>query len=300
MNNLSLYLVSVLIWGSTWLAITFQYGDVPPEVSVAYRFALGAALLGAWCLARRLPMRFTRREHGWLALQGALMFGLNYTCVYLAEQHIPSGLMALIFSLLAILNLLGARIIFRTPLTAGVLAGSGLGIAGVALVCLPGLRQAFGGHGGLGAGLAFALLGTVASSASNLLAQRNHRAGLPVLQGTAWAMGYGAAFVALYALAAGRPFVLDLSARYLGSLLYLSVFGSVLAFTAYLTLLGRIGAGRAGYTSVAIPVVALALSTAFEGLRWEWTLGVGALLCLAGNLLVLPRPPRRASARAAA
>lgn len=298
MNNLTLYLVSVLIWGSTWLAITFQYGRVPPEVSVAYRFALGSALLGAWCLARGLRLRFTLREHGWLALQGALMFGLNYACVYLAEQHIPSGLMALIFSLLAILNLLGARAFFGTPLTPGVLAGAALGIAGVALVCLPGLRQAFHGHAGLGPGLAFALLGTVGASASNLLAQRNHRAGLPVLQGTAWAMGYGAAFVALYALAAGRPFVLDLSTRYVGSLLYLSVFGSVVAFSAYLTLLGRIGAGRAGYTTVAIPVVALALSTTFEGLRWGWTLAAGAALCLAGNLLVLPRTPRPAEAAA--
>jgi drug/metabolite transporter (DMT)-like permease len=298
MNNLALYLASVLIWGSTWLVITFQYGKVPPEVSVAYRFALAAILLSAWCLARGWRMRFTLREHGWLALQGSLMFGLNYTCVYVAEQHVPSGLMAVIFSLLAILNILGARAFFGTPLTPGVLAGSALGIGGVALVCLPGLRLASAGHGGLGAGLAFALLGTLAASASNLLAQRNHRAGLPVLQGTAWAMAYGAAFVGLYALAARRPFVLDLSARYLASLLYLSVFGSVLAFTAYLTLLGRIGAGRAGYTSVAIPVVALALSTAFEGLRWEWTLAAGAALCVLGNLLVLPRAPKVAEAAA--
>lgn len=255
MSNLSLYLASVLIWGSTWLAITFQYGKVAPEVSVAYRFWLAAAILAAWCLVRRLKLRFTLREHGWLALQGALMFGVNYVCVYLAEQRIPSGLMAVIFSLLAILNLLGARLLF-------------------------------------------ALAGTVASSLSNLVSQRNQKHGLPVMQGNAYSMLYGAAFVALYCWMAGRPFTVDTSFRYLGSLAFLALFGSVLAFGAYLTLIGRIGAGRAGYAMVAIPVVALALSTAFEHLHWEWSLALGAALCLAGNLLVLPKAPKPAEAAA--
>jgi drug/metabolite transporter (DMT)-like permease len=285
MNDLSLYLVSVLIWGSTWIAITFQYGRVAPEVSVVYRFGLAAFLLAAWCLLRGLKLRFTRREHGWLALQGALMFGINYVCVYLAEQRIPSGLMAVIFSLLAILNLLGARVFFGTPVARKALAGVALGIAGVGLVCLPGAGY---GTGSLQAGLGLALGGTVAASLSNLVSQRNQRHGIPVMQGNAVSMAYGAAFVALYCALAGRPFTFDASLHYLGSLAVLSVFGSILAFGAYLTLVGRIGAGRAGYAMVAIPVVALALSTAMEGLRWHWGLALGAALCLAGNLLVLP------------
>ena len=292
MSNLTLYLASVLIWGSTWLAITFQYGKVAPEVSVAYRFALAAAMLMAWCVAKRKAMRFSLRQHGWIALQGALMFGANYVLVYLAEQRIPSGLMAVIFSLLAVLNLLGARAFFRTPVRMGALGGTALGIAGVALVCLP--RASFGGGSAFRAGLLFAVVATVVSSLSNLLSQRNQRHGLPVMQTNAFGMLYGAGFVTLYCLAAGRSFTLDLSARYLGSLAFLSLFGSVLAFGAYLTLVGRIGAGRAGYAMVAIPMVALGLSTAFEGLRWEWTLALGAALCLAGNLLVLPRAPKPA------
>ncbi len=290
MSNLSLYLASVLIWGSTWLAITYQYGRVAPEVSVAYRFALAAALLLGWCLARRMRMRFSLAQHGWIALQGATMFGANYVLVYLAEQRIASGLMAVIFSLLAVLNLLGARAFFGTRLAPAALVGTAIGIGGVALVCLP--RASL--HGG--SGLAFAIAATVLSSFSNLLSQRNQRGGLPVMQTNAYGMLYGAAFVALYCLLAGRPFTLDLSARYLGSLAFLALFGSVLAFGAYLTLIGRIGAGRAGYAMVAIPVVALALSTAFEGLRWEWTLALGAALCLAGNFLVLPRAPKPAEA----
>src|SRR5512133_1503161 len=250
MNDLSLYLVSVLIWGSTWIAITFQYGRVAPEVSVVYRFTLAALLLAAWCLLRGLKLRFTRREHGWLALQGALMFGINYVCVYLAEQRIPSGLMAVVFSLLAILNLLGARVFFGTPVARKALAGVALGIAGVSLVCLPGAGF---GAGSLQAGLGLALGGTVAASLSNLVSQRNQRHGIPVMQGNAVSMAYGAAFVALYC-----------------------------------ALAGRIGAGRAGYAMVALPVVALALPTAMEGLRWPWGLALGAALCLTGNLLVLP------------
>lgn len=296
MSNLSLYLASVLIWGSTWIAITFQYGQVAPEVSVAYRFALAALLLAGWCLAKGRSLRFTRKEHGWLALQGALMFGVNYVCVYLAEQRIPSGLMAVIFSLLAILNIFGARIFFATPIALRTMIGAAIGVAGVGLICLPGASLALGG--GMRAGLIFALCGTVASSLSNLVSQGNQKRGIPVMQGNAVGMLYGAAFVALYCWLAGRPFTFDLSLRYVGSLAFLALFGSVLAFGAYLTLVGRIGAGRAGYAMVAIPVVALLLSTCFEGLRWHWWLAVGAALCLGGNLLVLPRAPKASEAAA--
>ena len=290
MSNLSLYLASVLIWGSTWLAITFQYGVVAPEVSVAYRFFLAAALLMGWCLVRGLKLRFTLREHAWLVLQGALMFGINYVCVYLAEQHIPSGLVATLFSLMVFLNLIGARILFAAPLTGRALVGAALGVAGVAFICLPGAGRAMGS--GLGGGIGLALAGTVTASLSNLVSQRNQRHGLPVLQGNAFGMLYGAALVTLYCLAMGRPFAFDFSPHYLGSLAYLAVFGSVLAFGAYLTLIGRIGSGRAGYAMVATPLVALLLSTLVEGLRWQPSLALGVVLCLGGNLLVLGRPAR--------
>ncbi len=291
MNNLTLYLASVLIWGSTWIAITFQYGRVAPEVSVAYRFGLAALLLAGWCLLRGLRLRFTLREHGWMALQGALMFGLNYVCVYLAEQRIPSGLTAVIFSLMAILNLLGARLFFGTPVPGKALWGTVIGVIGVGFICLPGAAGTPHGSG-FRAGLALVLAGTVAASLSNLISQRNQKHGIPVVQGNALSMTYGAVLVALYCWAAGRPFAFDPSLRYVGSLAFLALFGSILAFGAYLTLVGRIGAGRAGYAMVAIPMVALALSTLLEGLHWHGWLVLGVGLCLAGNILVLPRAPR--------
>lgn len=293
MSNFSLYLASVLIWGSTWIAITFQYGVVPAEVSVAYRFWLAALLLMGWCLVRRLNLRFTLREHAWLALQGTLLFGVNYVCVYLAEQRIASGLTATIFSLTVLLNLLGARTAFGTHLAPKALLGAALGVTGVACISLPGTGAL--GAGQLG-GLALAVVGTVSASASHLISQRNQRRGLPVVQSNGISMLYGAALVTLYCLIMGRPFAFDPSPRYLGSLAFLAVFGSVLAFGAYLTLVGRIGAGRAGYAMVAVPLVALALSTLFEGLRWQPALAVGVALCLGGNLLVLPGAPRPARA----
>jgi drug/metabolite transporter (DMT)-like permease len=288
MNNLGLYLTSVLIWGSTWFAITFQLGKVPPEVSVAYRFALASAILFIWCGVRGLRLRFSWRDHRWMALQGALLFGINYVLVYLAEGQISSGLVAVAFSLIVFLNILGARLFFGTSVRPSVLVGAALGVGGVALVFLPELGRA-AGNGRTVHGLTYAIVSTVFASLGNLLASRNQRLGLPVVQLNTFGMMYGALFVGLYALAAGRPFVFDGSVGYLLSLCYLALFGSVLAFGAYLTLVGRIGAGRAGYTGAAIPIVALLLSTFYEDLQWHVYTVLGIAFCVGGNILVLRR-----------
>jgi drug/metabolite transporter (DMT)-like permease len=286
MSTLGLYLAAVLIWGSTWIAITFQLGKVPPEVSVAYRFGLASLILLAWCGVRGLRLAFPWREHLWIALQGALLFGINYVCVYLAEGRVSSGLVALIFSFMVFLNLLGARIFFATPLNPMALLGAVVGVSGVALIFVPDLSRS-SDIGPSGLGIVLALVGTVSASLGNMVASRNHRRGLPVVQLNAFGMLYGALLVALYARSIGRSFVFDGSARYLLSLSYLALFGSVFAFGAYLTLIGRIGAGRAGYAMVAVPIVALLISTLFEELPWRSYTLVGAGLCLAGNALVL-------------
>ena len=286
MNSLGLYATAVLIWGSTWLAITFQLGKVPPEVSVAYRFALAGLLLLLWCRVRRLRLRFPARDHLMMALQGLLLFGLNYVCIYLAESRISSGLVAILFSLIAFFNVVGTRAFFGVPIRPVTLFSAVLGVAGVTLIFLPELRQSTGG-GEAGMGIACAVFGTMSASLGNLLAARNQRQGIPVVQLNTFGMLYGALLVAAYALARGRPFVLDTSFAYLASISYLAVFGSILAFGAYLTLVGRIGADRAGYTGVTIPIVAVLLSVAFEGLHLPPVSLLGIALCLIGNLLVL-------------
>ena len=294
MNNLSLYLVSVLIWGSTWWAITFQLGRVPAEVSVAYRFGLASVLLFGWCAVKRLRLAYDWREHQWFALQGALLFGLNYVCVYLAEMEITSGLVALIFSLIVFMNILFSRLFMGTRIQRATIGGAMLGVSGVVLVLLPELGTG-DNKGSLMVGVAVAALSTVSASLGNIVSARNQRRGLPILQVNAYAMFYGAAFVALYAAAVGQPFVFEATVAYVGSLIYLAVFGSIVAFGAYLTLVGRIGADRAGYVGAAIPIVAVVLSTCFEGLRWHPATFGGVALCLVGNVLVLRRKAARSS-----
>lgn len=288
MNHTLLYLGAVLIWGSTWLAITFQLGTVAPAVSVAWRFWLASALMLAWARAKGQPLRFQAKDHGFLAAQGAFLFSTNFVLFYSAEQYVSSGLVAVVCSSMVFMNMLGARLCFKTPIAREVLVGAVLGITGIALVFWPELKQFEGSALGL-LGLSLAIAATASASGGNLLSARNSRAGLPLIAATAVAMLYGAVFVTLYAWLTGSTFTVDWSPRYLGSLAYLAVFGSVAAFGCYLTLIARVGAERAGYVNVVVPLVALLLSTFFEAFEWKLETVLGMGLSLAGNVLVLRR-----------
>jgi drug/metabolite transporter (DMT)-like permease len=286
-----LFLTATAIWGSTWLAIKYQLGVVAPEASVVYRFAAAGALLVAFCLAAGRPLRFSRRDHAFLALQGGLLFGLNYVSVYVAEQYVASGLVAVVFSMIVFMNPIGMRIVFGAPpLTARILLAAALGVGGVALLFLPDLVAAARG-GGAALGVAYGIAGTFIASLGNLAAIRNQRAGIPIVQGNAWGMLYGALAAGAVALAQGVAFTFDLRPAYLLSFAYLVLAGSIAAFGAYLSLLRKVGAGPAAFVGVATPVVALALSTAFEGYRWTGVALAGVVLAVAGNLLAL-RPSR--------
>ena len=287
MNNpAALFAIAALIWGSTWLAITFQLGVVEPEVSVVYRFALAAAILFAWCGARGQRLRFQPRTHAWLALQGSTLFGLNYVGVYLAERYVASGLVAVAFSTLVFVVPIGARLAFGTPVQARVAVGAMIGVVGIASMFLPELRvAAVGGTAALG--VAFALGSTVIAAIGNLVTVRLQRDKVPTLSGTAWGMGYGALTAAALAWTGGSAWTFDWSFAYVASLVYLSVFGSIIAFGTYFKLIEHVGANRASFTAVAIPVVAMALSTVFEGYRWTTTAALGAALAFAGNYLAL-------------
>lgn len=292
MQNLILYTLTVLIWGSTWLVITFQLGEVDPVLSVAYRFTLASLLLLGYCLLRRINLRFTLRQHLFMALQGVLLFSLNYLLVYLAELRLTSGLVAVIFSTLVFMNVLTGVLFIGTPVRLNVLLGASLGLVGISLVFLPEL-SAFSLQDSGFIGLLLSLAATLFASLGNIAAARNQREGLPVLQTNAFGMGYGALLMFIFALLTGAPFSFEASPAYIASLLYLSLFGSIVAFGAYLTLLGRIGADRAGYASLLFPLVALGLSTLFEGYLWSTSALIGVLLVLSGNLITMSRKPRR-------
>jgi len=289
LTTLQLFAACVAIWGSTWIAITFQLGSVAPELSVFYRFLLASAMLFAWCLARGLPLRFPRREHLWIALQGVLMFSVSYVSVYYAEQYVVSGLVAVGYSASPFLNMVAMRVFHRSPMTLRVAAGAALGIVGITLVFWPEFSHIRADRN-VALGAFFTMAAVVLSVFSNVVAHRNHEAGHPVWQTMAWGMLYGALFTLAIALALGRPLSFEATPAYVLSLLYLTVFGSILAFGSFLTLMGRVGAARAGYIGVMVPIVALAVSSAFEGYRWELLALVGVAVSVAGNVIILRRP----------
>jgi drug/metabolite transporter (DMT)-like permease len=299
MTNLLLYLLTVLIWGTTWIALKLQLGVVPIAWSIAYRFWLAAAVLLVWLAwqawRRGSKLRLPPREI-WphLLAQGLCLFCLNFVCFLTASQWIASGLVAVCFSTAPVWNALNGRVFQGKALSPRVLWGAGLGLAGLLLL--------FGGEvfKDLGRtqtlyGLALALVGTYCFSLGNLLSGAMQKRGQTPLQTNAWAMTIGATVIALFALGTGQPARFDTSAQYVGAWLYLAIPGSVIGFTAYLTLVGRMGADRAAYCTVLFPVVALNVSAWVEG--YHWTLPALAGLCLValGNVVVFWRgakPPR--------
>lgn len=287
-HNLTLYSVTVLIWGSTFLAIKFQLGVVDPSLSVAYRFALAAAMMLVWCRLRGLRMRFSLREHGYMAQQGLLLFSLNYVLVYLATSYLTSGLIAVVFALLPLFNIANGALFMRLPIQRRSLLGSLLGLAGICLVFLPEFANLDGQSLSL-TGLMLSLAATFIASLGNLTALRNQRASLPVMQSNAYGMLYGTLLVFAYVLISGAEISFDPSPGYILSLLYLTIAGSIVAFWGFLTLVGRIGPDRAAYAMVLFPLVALGLSTLFEEYQWSLPAVAGVLLVLGGNLLVLGR-----------
>ena len=299
MQNALYYTITILIWGSTWLAIKFQLGVVAPELSIAYRFSLAAVMLFVFSAVRGLPLRFSRRQHIAMAMQGFLLFSLNYILVYLAEGYLASGLVAILYTTIIISNVILGAVLLGAPVRMRVVLGALVGILGIGIIFYPELAY-FDLSGGGGLGVILTLVSVVSASLGNILSARNQRSGLPVIQTNAFGMAYGAAFMFILAWFNGSPFTFDPSLSYAVSLLFLALFGSVIAFGAYLTLLGRIGADRAAYVTVLFPVISLFLSTLFEGMTWDLAQLGGVGLVLAGNAIVLARIKRPARALAGA
>jgi drug/metabolite transporter (DMT)-like permease len=292
MKNLLFYIITILIWGSTWIGIKMQLGLIDPTVSVTYRFALAAVILFAWCRLRKLNMRFNPRAHLFMALQGALLFGFNYLLFYMAELHVTSGLAAVIFSTILLMNMINGAIFLRTPIDGRVVGGGLLGLAGIILVFRPEITSFSIENKGV-LGIVLCVVATLLASWGNITSAYNQKNGLPIVQTNAYGMGYGALIMFCTALICQKSFAFDLSPVYLGSLVYLAVFGSVIAFGCYLTLVGNIGADRAAYATLLFPIVALVISTIWVGYQWTLSAGIGVTLIVFGNLLMLRRKKKR-------
>ena len=288
MNTAVLFALVVASWGLNPYAISLQLGPVAPEVLVAYRFAASGVLVVAAALALRRSLRFTLREHLYLALQGVLMFSLVDLLFYHAIVHIPSGLVQLVVSMMIVTNILLGALLLGLPVRRHVVVGAAMGIAGVAMVSWPEFRDMeLDGGGPLG--MAMAVAAMLAGSLASIAAARNLRAGLPVLETTGICMLYGAACSLAVAVALGRAFAWDWSPLFLGAFAWVAVPGSAVGFVLFIALIGRIGPDRAAYSILLLPIVALGISTALEGFTWTPLSVVGAVAVLAGNFVVLSR-----------
>lgn len=292
--NLALYLSTTLIWGSTWIAISWQLGEMPIEVSVLYRFALAALALFAILAAARRPLHLPLAGHTYALGLGVLLFSTNFLCFYHATRFIPSGLSAVVFASASIVSGLLLWLIEQRRPSGRWALGALLGVSGTLLLFWPELRQGDGQTPQLG--LLLACAGTLCFCLGNLVSARGQQAGFTVLQLVPWGMLYGVGLLFLWVLVRGETLTIPHGGRYLAGLIYLALFGSVVAFCAYLTLVGRIGAANASYATVLFPLVALTLSTWFEGYHWTTTAWVGVTCSVLGNLILFA--PRRLPWRA--
>ena len=287
--NISLYLLTVLIWGTTWIALKLQLGEVAIPVSIVYRFGLAALILFAMLLVSGKLQKVNRRGQLICLAQGVCLFCVNFMCFLHASQWIPSGLVAVVFSTSTLWNALNARVFFKQRIARNVLAGGALGLVGLACLFWPELSGHSASHETL-IGLGLALFGTLCFSAGNMLSSLQQKAGLRPLTTNAYGMLYGATMLCIYCLVSGTPFGFEWNTRYIGSLLYLVIPGSVIGFTAYLTLVGRMGPERAAYCTVLFPVVALNVSAYAEGYQWTVPALMGLVLVMVGNVLVFRKP----------
>lgn len=283
-----LYGLVVLVWGLTWIAIKYQLGDVPMAASIFYRSAAAALLLFAWLWLRKAHMRYSLKNHGRMVLIGAFMFSVNYLFLYASEQHIPSGLVALIFAMTLPLNVFNAAIFLGRRIARTVVIGTLVGLLGMALVFWRDVAN-FDANGDSLLGIAQAFGAAFCFSLGNIVSDRAQSDGVPIVQSEAYGMLYGAALLVPAVLLTGG-FSFDFGAPYVLSLTYLVVFGSIVGFGTYLLIIGRIGAERAGYVTVLFPIVALAVSTFVEDYRWTLTAMLGALLIVVGNAVVSTPP----------
>jgi drug/metabolite transporter (DMT)-like permease len=280
------FLSCVLIWGTTWIAIRYQLGTVAPEWSIAYRFGLAVIGMFVIVVVQRVKPSATLKQHLLLMFYGLFQFCLNFVFVYHAEKTVPSGMMAVVFGLMVILNPLFARTIMGTQIRSTTVIGGCISVLGVALMFLPQISNFSLADTGV-RGLALAVLGVLAACAGNVCAAQPSLKKLSTLTTNLWGMAYGTSFTALYAIAMVGPPTFDYRLEYIGGLAFLALFGSVIAFTFYVNIIRTLGLSVAAYTSVLIPIVALVWSTLDGEFHWQGLTVAGVLLALFGLLVAV-------------
>ncbi|AWK86522.1 DMT family transporter [Azospirillum thermophilum] len=283
-----LFAAVVFAWGFTWYAIKLQFGVVPTEVSIFWRFLLAAAVLWAGLALTGRLRRVAWRRHLWFAAMGVCLFGLNFVLIYGGSRYVASGIVSLVFTFATVFNAVNQWIFLARRPSPRTLAGSALGIAGIALLFGESVLEVQGGRD-TAIGIALAFCGTYVFSVGNFVSTRATADGTDLPNAIVRGMSWGAALLGLWIGLRGLPPAIEPTPRYLLSLAYLAVIGSVVGFFAYLSLVARVGADRAAYATVLFPVIALAVSTLLEGYHWTIWAAAGLPLVLAGNLVIFTR-----------
>ena len=286
MRIIVLYAVVVLVWGSTWAVIPFQFGPVADEVSVAYRFAIASVALFIFGLITRRQLRIPAADYPSVMLTGALMFSANYLFTYYAIHYITSGLVAVIFSMMVVTNAFFERLFFKTVLENRLMLAAAAGLAGMICLFWPEVRS-FSLQDDAFVGVLLTLIAVLLASLGNMAAINCGRRNVPVVAVNAHGMAWGALMSLVVALARGHEINFSTETPYIASLLYLSLVGSALVFGCYIALMRSIGAARAAYSTVLFPIVALLISTVVEDYQWSSLAIAGVLCILFGNWLVL-------------
>jgi drug/metabolite transporter (DMT)-like permease len=286
MNNYILFLVTLFCWSPTWYVIKFQLGYVDPLVSVFYRFLIAAIIIFVYLIYKKKNLKFSLNQHAWFLFFGICLYSLNYVFFYLSNTYLISAFPAVVFSTVVIMNILGEGFYFKKKPSLKTLLGAAIGMIGIMIIFNEEIFN-FSLANGTHVGLFLALLGTFCASTGNMVHQRNLNNNFPLIPTLAYAMLYGSLVTLSITQIKGTVLLFEYSFSYIASLAYLSIVGSIFAFIFYLRLLEKVGAGRAGYVGVVMPVLALLISTVFENLEWQQDLIIGLPILIIGAVLVI-------------
>ena len=285
-KDMGLYAMMIIVWGTSWVAMASQIDIVPAIITGVYRFSLAACAMFLWAIIGKYPLRFPWRIHVRFLLLGMFIFSSNFVLFYYAASYMASGLLAVIFSMASLINIALASIVFgERPSRTGVI-GALMGFGGIGLIFWPEISANAGNEGVL-IGLGFGLTGTLCFCTGNMLTIANKKHKLPLVSSNAWGMFYGVVWLVFLSFLLDVPYLVDWSAKYWIAMAWLVIMASVVAFWGYMTLLNSIGPARAGYLTVLFPIVALGISTVFEGYQWTIPGMMGLAAIIAGNILVM-------------
>ena len=292
MRNLVLFISTLICWSPTWYLIKFQFGVVDPLISIFYRFFIASLIVFIFLILSKKKMSFNFHQHLSFLLLGVTLFSLNYIFFYLANTYLISGIVTIAFSTILIMNILGERIYFKIKSSKQTLIAAGFGIIGILIIFEKELLN-FKVEDKTHIGIILSFIATFWASTGNLIHQKNFKDKIPFVQSIAYGMLYGSIFTLIVAKFRGAELLFDYSFSYISSLLYLALIGTVVAFYLYLKLLESIGSARAGYMGVVMPIIALIISTIFEGLQWTNNLIFGLPVLIFGCVLILNQKSKK-------